>query len=52
MLIKESWKAQKYRKYKAKQGKAEPYGMAERVGFSTAFLLKILFIEFHLRVFA
>lgn len=33
------------------QGKAEPYVMAVRVGFSNVFLLKTLFIEFHLRVF-
>lgn len=52
MLIKEPWKAQKYTKYKVKQGNAEPYVMAERAGFSNAFLLKTPFIEFHLREFA
>lgn len=52
MLIKEPRKAQKYTKYKAKHGKAEPDVMAERVGFSDAFLLKAFLTEFRHRLFA
>lgn len=52
MLIKKPLQAQKSAKYKAKQAKAEPCVMVERVVFSDALVLDTLFTAFHLGLFA